>query len=89
LLDPQQQEILILLSKDETPQGVRKYFLPLTSPALIKGEKRMNTPEPLTMVSFRLEQSIIDKLKEFQKKEKIRTKTEALRRIIIEAFENK
>lgn len=49
----------------------------------------MNTPEPLTMVSFRLEQSIIDKLKEFQKKEKIRTKTEALRRIIIEAFENK
>jgi len=43
----------------------------------------MNTPEPLTMVSFRLEQSIIDKLENIQKNENIRTKTEALRRIII------
>ena len=40
------------------------------------------TPEPLTMVSFRLEQSILDKLEAIQKKENIRTKTEALRRIL-------
>lgn len=43
----------------------------------------MNEPEPLTMVSFRLEQSILDKLENIQKNENIRTKTEALRRIII------
>ena len=49
----------------------------------------MNEPELLTMVSFRLEQSIIDKLEKIQEKEKIRTKTEALRRIINEAFEKK
>ena len=47
----------------------------------------MNTPEPLTMVSFRLEKSILDKLENIQKKENIRTKTEALRRIII-SYEN-
>lgn len=49
----------------------------------------MNEPETLNMVSFRLEQSIIDKLKKIQEKQKIKTKTEALRRIINEAFENK
>lgn len=47
----------------------------------------MNTPEPLTMVSFRLEQSILDKLEKIQKNENIRTKTEALRRIIT-TYEN-
>lgn len=46
-----------------------------------------NTPEPLQMVSFRLEQSIIDRLEKIREKEKIPTKTEALRRIII-TYEN-
>lgn len=41
------------------------------------------TPEPLQMVSFRLEQSIMDRLEKIREKEKIPTKTEALRRIII------
>lgn len=47
----------------------------------------MNEPEPLNMVSFRLEQSILDKLEKIQEKENIRTKTETLRRIIT-SYEN-
>lgn len=46
-----------------------------------------NTPEPLQMVSFRLEQSIMDRLEKIREKENCRTKTEALRRIII-MFDN-
>ena len=39
MLDPQQLEILILPSKDETAQAVRQYFLPLMSPN--KGDLEM------------------------------------------------
>ena len=51
------------------------------------GGIRKDKSEPLTMECFWLEQSILDKLESIQKKENIRTKTEALRRIII-SYEN-